>query len=260
MPLDKDDSSRQVEVFHDLAAPSVESSGGSENKKLIISIHIPKTGGTTFLEFLKAGVQEVLYLDWGPGSKDNRLYRHRKRLAAQFESITDLESLSGRSVIHGHFKAGKYLPKFPKAIYVTWLRDPVERVASHYFFWQRRPFMDDALCNKVITEKMTLEEFARLEAIRNVQHRFLSPLGVEGFAFIGITEEYERSLELFRRLIYPDIQFDPMMRNYNPDRPRKFYDLELGVRERILKLNDLDAYTYLDGIHRFRRMCDQVGL
>jgi hypothetical protein len=83
---------------------------------------------------------------------------------------------------------------------------------------------------------------------------------VEGFAFIGITEEYERSLELFRRLICPDAQASPTMQNYNPARSTKFYDLERGLREKILKLNELDAYTYLDGIRRFRRLCGQVGL
>ena len=41
--------------------------------------------------------------------------------------------------IHGHFLPVKYriaLARRP-AHYVTWLRDPVERIASHYAFWRR---------------------------------------------------------------------------------------------------------------------------
>lgn len=243
------------------SSPWREGRGRLENKKLIISIHIPKTGGTTFSEILKTIAEEIFYLDYGNQVfSPTALYRHGQLVQEPFESVTDLELLPGRSVIHGHFRIGKYLKKFPKASYVTWLRDPVERIASQYFYWQRTPLMDDPLCNKVITEKMTLEEFARWEVARNVQRRFLSPTGVESFAFIGITEEYERSLELFRRLICPDVQTSPTMQNYNPDRPAKFYDLEPGLREKILKLNELDAYTYVDGIRRFRCLCDQVGL
>ncbi len=228
--------------------------------KLIISIHIPKTGGTTFLDVLQASTQEFLYLDYGKGINPSGVYRNGQRTNESFESIVDIDSLPGRSAIHGHFRAGKYREKFPRAAYVTWLRDPVERLASHYFFWQRTPFMDDPLCNRVITEKMTFEDFARLEIARNVQHRFLSPIGADGFAFVGITEEYERSLELFRRLISPNTTFAPKVQNTNPERQCGFYDLPSGVRERVLALNQLDASTYINGIRRFRQLCERVGI
>ncbi len=228
--------------------------------KLIISIHIPKTGGTTFLDVLKASAQEFLYLDYGKGINPTGLYRYGQRIEEPFESIADIESLPGRSVIHGHFRAGKYFEKYPRAAYVTWLRDPVERLASHYFFWQRTPFMEDPLCNRVISEKMTLEDFARLDIARNVQNRFLAPVAMEGFAFVGITEEYERSLELFRRLISPDAKVAPGIQNSNPERQHGFYELAPGVRERILAVNDLDTRIYLNGIRRFRQLCEQVGL
>lgn len=230
----------------------------SKNDKVIISVHIPKTGGTTFLEVLKASVTDILYLDWGVGN--TQLYRRGKRVAEQFESITDLESFQGRSVIHGHFGIKKYLSKFPDAICVTWLRDPVERIASNFFYWQRIPYMDDPLCNKLVTEKMTLEDFASIDQTRNVQYLSLAPVGVERFAFVGITEEYERSLELFRRLICPDVSVIPAMQNNNPNRLGNFYDLEPRLRAKILKLNELDAYTYLDGLRRFRRLCEKVGI
>ena len=251
------DSSSEVSAPED-SPPGAERGGGLENKKLIISVHIPKTGGTTFLDVLKASVPDILYLDWGVGN--TRLYRHGKRIPGRFQSLPDLESLPGRSVIHGHFGMGKYLSKFPEAIYVTWLRDPVERIASTYFFWQRRPYMDDPLCTKLITEKMTLEDFASLEQTRNLQYLSLAPAGVERFDFIGITEEYERSLELFRRLICPEVNVTPAMQNKNPSRLGNFYDLDPWLREKILKLNERDAYTYLDGLRRFRRLCEKARI
>jgi len=120
--------------------------------------------------------------------------------------------------------------------------------------------MDDPLCNKLITEKMTLEDFASMEQTRNVQYLSLAPAGVERFAFIGITEEYERSLELFRRLICPKVNVTPAMQNNNPGRLDNFYDLDPWLREKILKLNERDAYTYLDGLRRFRRLREKARI
>jgi hypothetical protein len=58
------DSSSEVSAPKD-SLPGSGTKGKFKNKKLIVSIHIPKTGGTTFLEILKAIAQEVLYLDYG---------------------------------------------------------------------------------------------------------------------------------------------------------------------------------------------------
>lgn len=255
------DEPKAAEVFPLRIASSRP--GGPDNlaeSKLIISVHIPKTGGTTFLDVLKATAQEILYMDYGEGIIPTSLYRKGELISESFESIADIESLPGRSVIHGHFRFAKYANQFPRAAYVTWLRDPVERLASHYFFWQRGRFMEDPLCNKVLSEKMTLEEFAQLDVARNVQYRFLSPGGAQSFDFIGITEEYERSLELFRRLISPEVTIAPKIQNTNPERQRGFYEISPEVRQRILALNELDSSAYVDGLHRFRQLCEQVGI
>jgi hypothetical protein len=240
---------------------STETADRLERKNVIISIHIPKTGGTTFVEVLRKCAEEVLYLDYGSEGPATALFRRGKPITASFESIlTDLDSLSGRSVIHGHFSVQKYGGRFPNALYVTWLRDPVERVVSHYFYWQRSYLPGDALWEQVVMQKMTLEQFARLDFARDVYFRWFSPLGVERFDFVGIMEEYDRSLELFRRLFCPEIQFDTALHNCNPNRRGNFYDVGPELRRKILELNQRDAYIYLDGVRRFRNLCAQVGL
>ena len=204
----------------------------------------------------------MLYLDYGvEGPAPTALFRHGKQITAPPESITsDLDSLPGRSVIHGHFPAKKYSDRFPNAIYATWLRDPVERVVSNYLYWQRSHIPGDERWEQVTAQKMSLEQFAQLDFARDLQQAFLSPLTVEEFDFVGITEEYDRSLELFRRLFCPDTRLDAMAQNDNPNRQGKFYDLDPKVRKKIQLLNERDVHTYVDGVRRFRYLCEQVGL
>ena len=239
-----------------------KASGRQKNKDLIISIHIPKTGGTTFVDVLRKYVQEVLYLDYGlEPLAPTALFRQGKLITAPFESIVnDLESLPGRSVIHGHFPAKKVHDLFPNAVYVTWLRDPVERVISNYLYWQRSDIPGDRRWEQVTAQNMSLEQFAQLDFARDLQEAFLSPLAVEEFDFIGITEEYDRSLELFRRLFCLDTRLDATAQNDNPNRQGKFYDLDPEVRKKIRLLNERDVHTYVDGVRRFRYLCEQVGL
>jgi len=229
---------------------------------LIISIHISKTGGTTFLDVLRGCAEEVLYLDYDyEGPSPNALFRRGKRVTASPESIiNDIESLPGRSVIHGHFQAKKYAGRFPNAAYVTWLRDPVERIVSHYLYWQRSRIPGEPQWEQFTAQQTSLEQFAQLKFVRNLQQAYLIPLGVEQFDFIGITEEYDRSLELFRRLFCPEAQFDATARNENPNRQGKFYDLDPELRKKILQSNERDASIYLDGVRRFHQLCEQMGI
>jgi hypothetical protein len=238
---------------------------GIKDKKLVISVHIPKTGGTSFVDLLKIVAEEVLYLDYGNDVfAGTAVYRRGQRVEETFESIKDLQSLPGRSVIHGHFRIDRYLGRFPDAAYVTWLRDPVERIASHYFFWQRAAytdgFMADPLCNRVITEKMSLLQFAELDRVRNRQSAFLQPLGPKGCDFVGITEEYDRSVKLFQRLFCLEINITPQVERKNPDRLGSVYELEPDVRKKVLDLNQLDVETYREGRDRFHALCDAVGI
>jgi hypothetical protein len=236
--------------------------GRAKNENLIISVHIPKTGGTTFVGILRECAEEVLYLDYGSEPlAPTALFRRGKPITAPFESIiSDLESFPGRSVVHGHFPAQKYIGRFPNAVYVTWLRDPVERVASNYFYWQRTDIPGDRRWEQVVGREISLDQFAQLDFTRNLQQAFLFPLAVEQFDFIGITEEYDRSLELFRRLFCPDASFDAMVRHRNPNRRGEFYDLDPELRKKILELNEDDVRLYGSGVRRFRHLCGQVGL
>src|SRR5207244_12568370 len=132
-------------------------------------------------------------------------------------------------------------------------------IVSNYLYWQRSRLPGDRRWEQVDAQGISLEQFAQLKLARDNQQAYLYPLAVEDFDFVGITEEYDRSLELFRRLFCPDASFATIVRNRNPNRQGEFYDLEPGLRKTILKLNERDTHTYLDGVRRFRYLCKPVG-
>jgi hypothetical protein len=109
--------------------------------------------------------------------------------------------------------------------------------------------MSDPLCNKGLTENLSLVEFAKLDTVRNKQWAHLRPASHRHRVFVGITEEYDRSLRLFQDLLCPDLEAAPQLKNQNPDRPGGLCSLAPGEREQILKFNQLDAMVCIEGIH-----------
>ena len=104
--------------------------------------------------------------------------------------------------MHGHFIATKYWRRYPDARYMAWFREPVERLASHYHYWKRKPDRKNPTCQRLIEEDLSLEAFAALPEMRDVQARFLGEVPPERLAFVGITERYDESMDLFRRAFY----------------------------------------------------------
>lgn len=133
----------------------------------LISVHVPKCAGTSFLESLTEayGPDRVLR-DYGdrpidPTSPMNLdpegFFSQARRSAA--------ERLAPYSVVHGHFNLRKY--DGVRALRATFLREPIDRLISHYYYWQNTPPNGHTLHQYVLTQALSLIEFARLPMIRS---------------------------------------------------------------------------------------------
>ncbi|HPK09415.1 MAG TPA: sulfotransferase family 2 domain-containing protein [Saprospiraceae bacterium] len=170
------------------------------NSVQLISIHIPKTAGTSFLKTLRDEYQylEVVRMD----------LHHKNESLINMVPINDAFVSKQPKVIHGHFKISELealisLPKQYKLI--TWLRNPVERVISNYYYLSKRLHeeLDEKKRRLNILAKMekSLIEYASLEMNRNRMSKFLAGLQLEDFDFIGIVENYEDDLILLSELM-----------------------------------------------------------
>ncbi|MCP4397067.1 MAG: sulfotransferase family protein [bacterium] len=160
-----------------------------------VSIHIPKTAGTSFRNILKQvyGKQRVIRIDITlPGEKNS------------FRSpFSPPEKLPNKArVIHGHFRFPDLADLYhlsPDIPIITWVRDPVERVISNYCYLQKMlcTFLREEQRQIDILSKMerTLPEYARTEINRNRMAKFLEGIRLRDLLFVGIQEDFSKELD-----------------------------------------------------------------
>jgi len=84
----------------------------------------------------------------------------------------------------------KYRRYFPDAFYMTFFRHPVERLASHYFYWLRTPNLvkPHPLAHWLHEKSPDIVEFAERFHSRDEQLLHVKHFWPDDFDFIGITE------------------------------------------------------------------------
>ncbi len=164
---------------------------------MIISLHIPKSAGTSFKMSLKSHFGRALLEDYG--TRPLRLPFEKGRAKAEsFNRKIKVRKYEHLQCIHGHFLAAKYAAFTGRATYITWLRNPVDRLYSNYYHILRnRPGARDTIPYKVKKENWSLEEYCFSPLLRNYCSNFFWNFDISNFQFIGIVENYEAELEFF---------------------------------------------------------------
>lgn len=169
---------------------------------MLVSLHLPKTAGTSFSLALEAHFGDKLLKDYGD-SPINRgtAGRNTQALYACARNIFPRKDLGTVECIHGHFLPLKYrcLSGHGKKRFVVWMRDPLERLVSHYHYWQRSYDSENSadLHRRVVQEQWTLERFCLGPELQNIYSKFLWGFPLDHFSFIGITEHYESDIRYF---------------------------------------------------------------
>jgi hypothetical protein len=163
----------------------------------IISLHLPKTAGTSFGASLKAHFGDSYLEDYADGGISVPARERFESAIAAGVAIAE-EGLDGVACVHGHFLPAKYLRLGARhdLTFVTWMREPVARLLSHYHYWQES--YDERTSRphhrQVIEEKWTLEQFCLSEPFKNIYAQYLCGFPVERFAYIGISEYYQEDM------------------------------------------------------------------
>ncbi|KAB1063975.1 sulfotransferase family 2 domain-containing protein [Salibacter halophilus] len=170
-----------------------------KNNIEIVSLHIPKTAGTSFRTILKDKIGD---------SRVVRLDIHNKNDIRLNEKAFTKDKLRNKiKVVHGHFKFADIKELFdldPSVKYVTWLRDPVDRVLSHYYYLMKMAAikMGEQAKDEILSKVgKSLEEYVVHDQNRNEISHFLEGSSFDDFDFIGIQKDFENELNRFRKVM-----------------------------------------------------------
>lgn len=177
----------------------------------LLSIHIPKTAGTSFHDILVQVYGEAV----------SASLKRRDVLANERESPDGrLRFEHGLRVIHGHFKfreiAHLRIPGETRLI--CWLRHPVLRVVSNWHFFQdglRHPQRNPEQSRQnAHRQGESLLTYAREEENRNRISDFLAGATPEDFFFIGIQEHFGEDIQRLGGMLgWPEVQVRDLNKN-----------------------------------------------
>jgi hypothetical protein len=113
-----------------------------------------------------------------------------------------------RQYVYGHFVVAKYLSrrgdrwnKLPGFQYVTFVREPLQRAVSQYYYLLESDAPHDPVVARLQRDAVSLAEFLVDPFFANMQSRYLYGLPVHAFDVVGVVEEMELSVALLERVI-----------------------------------------------------------
>lgn len=245
---------------------SVTETDAAQSDKTLIFLHLPKCGGTTLNRIIEweydphriFSIDPIFFL-WS--------YQRLNRWPAS--------RLAKMQVLKGHMPFGIHR-KLPQPFtYITFLRDPVERVISAYYFAKNYRWHPS---HRWIS-KLTLEEYVRLSPNHNVQTKYLSGREIVGdyhagdcteemlamakenltqhFSLVGLTERFNEGLAMLKIIFGWELA---KYANFNVTKVRaKKASLPAGTVDLVKERNKYDVALYEFGVPIFNETRARYG-
>lgn len=239
------------------------------NDRLLMFVHIPKAAGMTLHRIIIRQYPKgsVFFLDGQRVAEDTQRYL----------TLSEGERGRYRSVV-GHLPYGlhEFVPK--PFDYITLLRDPVDRLISHYYYAKSTP--GNRLYDWIKAENADVERYVQEKIPGNGQSRMLcgftrsSPrrheqpetdlLGIaktnlkEHFIAFGLAERFDETMLVFqKKLGWNDVRYVTV--NVTQARPDK-EDVPEAARKAIERHSALDMELYAYAQDLYREQVRQAGI
>lgn len=219
-----------------------------ESQVEIISIHVPKTAGSFFNYVLGQVYGNYLFHDYQKQIHPSLFHVIKAIPQANYEFINNLLTTNIKA-IHGHFSIAKYEGYFPNAKRIVWLRNPIERIISTYYFILSEPRTWADPMSKFIAElHLDIYDFVELPAIQNqIYNYYCRGQGLSEFDFVGIYEYLDEDIiELKHLMKWSDFTSPRVNENKYPNYQEHLSTLmnDHKLIEKISLLNKEDMHLY----------------
>ncbi|EED35866.1 conserved hypothetical protein [Luminiphilus syltensis NOR5-1B] len=208
---------------------------------MLISVHLPKTAGSSFAALLAVAFVDRLALDY----VDQPIHQSpvQRKTRALMGAKAPRPELTGLACVHGHFLPLKYRDQLNRgAQFVTWFREPLDRLQSHYGFWQSHydPATAGRVHRQMMDEQWSFERFALGPELRDIYSLFLWRFPLERFSFIGLFEALSQDTVRFTDEFLGAVSNLPRL-NEGGQAP---LDIDSDLRERIYTWHARDVALY----------------
>ncbi|MEG3930313.1 sulfotransferase family 2 domain-containing protein [Microcoleus sp. T3_B1] len=215
----------------------------------IISVHVPKTAGSFFNSVLQQVYEKDLFNDYKEQIHAVLFHVLKTIPQAKSELINNLISANIKA-IHGHFPIAKYEGYFPKAKRIVWLRNPIKRIISTYYFILGEPatWANDRINKSIAEFNLDIYDFVELPAMQNqISNYYCRGRELSEFDFVGIHEYLnEDIIELKHLMKWPDFTSQRVNDNKYPNYQDHLSTLmnDRKLIEKISLLNKEDMHLY----------------
>jgi hypothetical protein len=218
----------------------------------LIFLHLPKAGGSTMQDILVRQYRTGFGFRFTGDRAELRAFRALpERVRARFD------------LLHGHVHFGIHQWVPDPAVYVTMLRDPVDRVISHYYFVLSHP--GHYVYKKA--SRLSLKEYAATKPTHEIDNDMVRWLTARehfevrlgkvtrsmldeakwnlefAVSVFGLMERFDESLLCFQRALWwSDVSYREM-KNVNKNRP-PLAEIPPDALDAIREANALDVELY----------------
>jgi len=233
----------------------------SRPRKILFD-HLPKCGGTSLNVYLEAHY---------PRRKTFSINGINPTASVEYFKNLPQRKRHGYDLVKGHFAHELINYAHPECLRVTVLREPVDRIISHYYYAKRT--QSHYLYSKIHSSKMSLEEYATSDLsgeLRNWYTTHFSGLTVDAaelnpeesitnavdvlinrYDIIGFLDNFSSFTENLRNQAGLRYKYQNRKVNVTQARPA-LNDVPQSVITKIKKVNHLDIALY-------RKVKDAIG-
>ena len=154
----------------------------------LISVHIPKAAGTSFKWVLKHHYGDHLL----------QLYNPYK---SGIDFLKIAEKHPKALAIHGHFRFKPFREKYPNAKSIIWMRHPVERLISQYYYWRAFESQNDPKHDQFMNEDWSIHQLAEYVKDDIRDHYLGGGFRIADFDFVGVVEHMREDYNRFEEWI-----------------------------------------------------------
>lgn len=211
-------------------------------------VHTPKCGGKSLREGLQKAYGDALHLEYSNPLKANWLRKVKQAIKPPKRDVPQ-----GKRVVYGHYSFDRFrgVVQVPGVARGMFFRDPMTLMCSYYFY-QKEKHPEQV--------KHGFVEFVSRPVHKRFYATFLGDSRIHELDFVGIFEDYQRSLTLFDRTF--QVELEEFRINQTKVRPTNYHDFldDNGYREPLAKAMEENTGLYDQAKSRFHELCSALAI